>query len=468
MSKRIAQFMTRGVRYVLGVVSLGGLLMACPSDNASPSDKQTPSLNSPSPFSGSMEAGVGQSDPLRAWKELRSVAIGERFICGLLLNGEVYCWGSERYGELGNGPPLDETSAWPMGPVEGMGTIKQLEANRGFVCALSEGHRVWCWGNNYYGQLGDGTARNRATPVLVEGLPDVEQMAVGVGHVCAITTSATLFCWGDNQRGQLGMKEPEKLVRPTFVKGFGHVEEVALGDRMTCVKRRDGTVRCIGDNSHGQLGRGVGPDELKQSHKPKAVVGLPKVSSIQGYGDMLCALTIEGEVYCWGNKRLPTARAQARRKRRMEAGLKVGALPKVGTPTPVDGLDEVRGLAVGKGFACVVNQGGQVYCWGNNRYGQLGSGSQSNRDVPVPVAGIHQASDVWVGSRNGCVRDNIGQMKCWGDNQGGQLGNGGFSTSLVPTLVRRPQDKPLNDKPLNDKPLNSADADKTREKDASN
>jgi alpha-tubulin suppressor-like RCC1 family protein len=158
-----------------------------------------------------------------------------------------------------------------------MGRIVSIHANRGFACGISEDKRVYCWGNNYYGQLGDGTTENHATPVLVEGLPAVEKLALGGTHACALTDAATVFCWGDNRAQQLGKSAPNRVLSPRLMRGLGAVEQIALGNRSSCFRRNNRTVVCMGSNHLGELGCGISSKELQTSGSPKLVQGLPPV-----------------------------------------------------------------------------------------------------------------------------------------------------------------------------------------------
>jgi alpha-tubulin suppressor-like RCC1 family protein len=274
--------------------------------------------------------------------------------------------------------------------------------------------------------------------VLVEGLPAVRKLALGGTHACALTEAATVFCWGDNRAKQLGKSAPDRVLSPRLMRGLGAVEQIALGNRSSCFRRNNRTVVCMGSNHLGELGRGISSKDLQTSGSPELVQGIPPVRELEGYADHYCVLTVGDDVYCWGGEELLSEREEARRQRRVDADLPVDPRPTPHIANKMDGLANAQQVAIGLGFSCVLKRNGQVYCWGENSYGQLGSGSQSDRDDPSPVAGVHDATDVWVGSRNACVRDPGGRMLCWGDNRGGQLGNGGYVTALVPTPVMEP------------------------------
>ena len=376
----------------------------------------------------------------RPWTELREIAIGELFMCGLARGG-VYCWGTGRFGELGlGGSDQQQREAVPAGPLRGIGDAIAIDANRGFACAINSGGAVFCWGNNVHGQLGDGTTQNRAVPVPVEGLPlAATAVTAGYQHTCAVLADRRVACWGENADGQLGFDGGGMHLRPTIVRDLTQVDLVAAGRATTCALRSGGAVLCWGSNQYGELGRGVGPDELASSPLPRPVTGIERAVHVDGYGDHFCAVGESGAVWCWGGQTAPTARELRARDRRIAANLPVDPLPRIGAPWRVDGIDEVVEVAVGMGFSCARRLSGHVYCWGDNTWAQLGTGAQASRDDPSPMAGIVDATALFAGARNTCVRRPDGVALCSGSNRGGEIGNAGSSTALTPAPVMAPQ-----------------------------
>lgn len=403
-----------------------------------PAPKTSVALNRPSPFEH------GRDDlrktrvhvAPRAWTELLAVAIGERFMCGIS-SGEVYCWGSGRFGELGLGK--DKThSLVPRGPLGSIERAVDVTANRGFACATTAAGSAYCWGNNVHGQLGNGTKHNQFTPSRVLGLSDVVQVAAGYQHACAVTRSGQVYCWGENNLGQLAQANERISAKPQRVALSGQADRVAAGTASSCALTRSGRVLCWGSNQHGELGRGQSPDDVASSPRPSVVERLDNVTDIAGYADHYCAVTRGGHVYCWGGQTPPTERELRQREQRIAANLPVDPLPDLGAIYQIDGIENARSVAVGNDSSCAIQESGQVYCWGDNTYAQLGTGSQSHAKDPSPMAGVTKAKRIYAGARNICVLNHDEQMLCAGANKQGEIGNGGTSTALTPKAILRP------------------------------
>lgn len=178
--------------------------------------------------------------------------------------------------------------------------IVEIAAGSRHTCARSERGSVWCWGSNDYGQLGDGTmGSERHTPTRVPGLDDAAEIALGQVHSCARRATGTVWCWGNNGSGRLGSGMAETASpSPARVPGLSDIVQLTLGFNFTCARRTSGGVLCWGDNRTTQLGSG-GSEPYRITPGP---VSLPAVRAVEisAGGVHACALLEDDTVWCWG------------------------------------------------------------------------------------------------------------------------------------------------------------------------
>jgi len=172
-----------------------------------------------------------------------AIAAGGSHACALLTGGSVRCWGSNFSGQLGNGTTTNDPIPTPV-VVSGITTATAISAGNGNTCALLTGGSVRCWGDNYYGQLGNGTTTNSSTPVAVSGITTATAISAGGYHTCALLTDGSVRCWGYNNYGQLGNGTTTDSSTPVAVGGITTAIAISAGGYHTCALLTGGSVRC--------------------------------------------------------------------------------------------------------------------------------------------------------------------------------------------------------------------------------
>jgi alpha-tubulin suppressor-like RCC1 family protein len=372
---------------------------------------------------------IGVPVPVTGLPDVESVAAGSSFSCARRRDGSVWCWGDDRAGQLGTGARL--TRDVPT-PAVGLSGILALSAGSNHTCArrsvdgaATAPAAVLCWGSNQAGQLGDGTRTDRATAAPLKVALDARELVAGALHTCARTGGdgapgdAAVWCWGRGSSGQLGAAMPVDYVSPVRALGVVAATRIGAGGAHTCAAVVAGAV-CWGDNQSGQLGDGTTDKRTAPTALASIVgiVGADVVAWALGAAHS-CVLLASGQVKCWG--------------RGIDGQLGDGRMASSPTPVTVAGLDHATAIAAGDDHTCAATSTGAVWCWGQGTSGQLGWGSALARAVPAPVMGVADAVEVTAGSLHTCARVNSapthdsqlpGAVYCWGDNRLGQLGDG--------------------------------------------
>ena len=373
------------------------------------------------PLSGSSSSGdcigsdAGHSVPI-----LTDINSGTSHSCAILDDGSIRCWGNNANGQLGDGSRDDRLIPTLVNTPLGRNATS-LSTGLAHSCAIFDDHSLRCWGDNSYGQLGDGTLIERILPTSVNLGNGRSAISVSLGqtHTCAILDDNSLKCWGGNANGQLGDESTSDRKSPQSISFGGYdVTSVSAGAYHTCALLNDTSINCWGDNWHGQLGDGSNDKQLT----PVSLGDQYQSRSISSGSFHTCAIMINNSLYCWG----------------LNSGgqLGNGDFNNTNVPSMVALSENQITSTVGSGFhhTCVILDVGAIMCWGDNTKGQLGDGTNIGKllvnEVSIPEGRL--ALSISVGQRHSCAILDDATLYCWGMNSHGQLGNGANSNRNTP------------------------------------
>ena len=314
------------------------------------------------------------------------------YIAAIAENGDLYTWGDNRRGQVGNGTTEDQLT-----PVKVLCNVSSFYGGVFSHAAITTDRNLYVW--NY----------SQPTPLKV--LDDVASFERYSNAMTAITTDGSLYIWGENYDGMVGNGTTENQSTP--FKVLSDVAFVDVGSTMTAITT-DGSLYVWGDNDDGQVGNGTTEDQLT----PLKV--LSDVSSISIEGSTMAAITTDGSLYVWGDNYWG----------------QVGNGTTENQLTPLKILSDVSSVSIQDFNTAAITTDGSLYVWGDNDDGQVGNGTTEDQLTPVKVLG--DVSSVSLGI---CHGDNTaaittdGSLYVWGDNDDGQVGNGTTEDQLTPVKV---------------------------------
>jgi len=366
------------------------------------------------------------------------LSIGSSSSSALTESGQVFTWGRNNYGELGDNTtvdkwiPTDITSAFPAED-----KVIKLSLGGWYSSALTESGKVFTWGRNDYGQLGDNTTVDKWVPTdITSQFPaddKVIQLSQGYYHSAALTESGKVFTWGANYRGNLGDGTTvDKWVPTDITGGFpadDKVIQLSIGYDHSAVLTESGKVFTWGINWFGQLGDGTIVRKLVPTDITSQFPAEDKVIQLSLGSYHSAALTESSKVFTWGIN--------------IDGQLGDNSITDRSIPTDITSWfpaeDKVIKLSIGTTSSSALTENNKVFTWGSNNSGILGNNTTDNRRVPFDITSQFPAEDkvikLLMGATNASAITESGKVFTWGNNWFGQLGNGTTHDKWVPTLI---------------------------------
>ena len=432
---------------------------------------------------------------------ITAISTGWYHTCAIK-NENLYCWGDNSYGELGDGSTMQRLTP----TLAILQNAEKISASKEYTCAITTQHTLYCWGRNQYGKLGNAKVDTTEQPInqiaSIISLPfahqayattpqavvkdsgqlfnDAIDISAGSWHACAINSDHKLLCWGQNFDGALGIgRDPRELQNltyndflairndPTTLQALfwpkalhvhssltnnaplANTAQVAAGSSdHTCAIVENGKVRCWAWNGGEDGELGIDNTTIDYATAPMGYVldrdkkPLQGVQKIVAGADHTCAL-VDGKVVCWGSNEVgqlgdltwqPRAYADVVKK------------ADGTTLTTIIDIFSERG-----NHTCAIDSNHNLYCWGSNVHGELGTGDRNNRNYATKIA-IKPVKLVAAGGggkspweffiphegEHTCTVTLDDEIYCWGANGYGQLGTGDKTDRLTPTKITLP------------------------------
>lgn len=313
--------------------------------------------------------------PVKVMDGVIGAAAGKDFSLILKSDNTLWACGSNSFGQLG-----DKTYVSTAEPVKVMDNVRAVAAGPNYSLAIKKDNSLWAWGNNTYGQFGNG--KNTGSEYPSQVLTNVSQVAAGINHVLAVKADGTLWAWGNNGKGQLGTGN----YNPSFVpvKVMDKVKAAAAGNDYSLAVKTDGTLWAWGNNVSGQLGDGTTTAVTLPKKVMTDVIGAVSGSgytdsetntsgtsiSTKRGGMVSFAIKKDNSLWAFGNNSYG----------------QLGNGTETNSLLPIKIMDNVKTAALGSFHALAVKNDKTVYAWGKNNYGQLGINTTDNANKPCSLA----------------------------------------------------------------------------------
>ena len=360
-----------------------------------------------------------------------AIAANGEHSLALLSSGEIWAWGNNGAGQLGDGTNVNNAIPQKVLGIPILPLAVAIAAGTAHSAAIWSDGSMQTWGGNWRGQLGDNTRERKSSPVAIPPGPTIPvaptpdpDISAGDSNTLAVDTSGVVYGWGSNEFGQVGngLAQPvTKAIKITSITGIA--SRVAAGDAHSLVLLTDGTVKAWGYNGSGQLGDGTLIQKLIPVSTLDASGSLSAVVAISAGRAHSLALKSDGSLRSWGQN--------------ASGQLGINSVIAANKATAIPTLDKlpITAITSGHDHSLALRHDGVVYAWGVNESGQLGDGKTVSLKVPTQISALANIIALAAGTKHSLALRNDGTVWAWGANSSGQIGNGTLTASLVPVQV---------------------------------
>ncbi len=344
------------------------------------------------------------------------IEAGENFTIVLKENGTVWSWGNNKYGQLGNGTTVQ--SGVPQ-KVKELSNIVYINAGATFAFAINNRGEVFAWGDNRYAQLGDGTVTGRTKPVRTSQITDIKKISAGYYHTVALRNDGTVYFWGNPKMNP--NVQGYEFERIPIEVDIQNIQNISSGKSHIIALSEEGEIYTWGENESGQLGNGVVGNRVTSPQKVELSVNITKIEAGMEYN---VALDDSGHVYAWGSN--------------LYGQLGDGTNEDKCSPVRLESINNIKDVIAGYNHTIFIKDNDGIYLCGNNEYGQLGVGTTENSNLPIKISSQCEPISISGGLSHTVEIDAEGNTYVWGLNSSRQLGNSDnipINTSLKPTEV---------------------------------
>ena len=334
--------------------------------------------------------------------------------------GKIYIWGSNGSGQIGDGATAKKATPTI---VEELPNHKKIQAARGSTLLLSDLGDVYVWGSSgSWGQLGLGSITNVLYPTKIPELSNIKDIDANSEHALALTNNGEVFAWGYNANGQIGDGTTTVKSTPYKISELSNIASIATVSYRSAAVSDDGKLYIWGDNANNQISAGTTTNHkvpylieaLSDMHVKKVILG----------ASYTIVQTIDDELYAWGNN--------------SGGQLGIGTTTSSDIPVKINFNKSIKQIEGDRSHTMILTEDGEVYAWGYNSNGELGDGTTNNVTSPKKISSLSNIKSIAAGNGRSMAIDENGRVYVWGENSGnssGQLGDGTTVDQKTPKLL---------------------------------